>query len=38
MSKTGSMYWDVKDVSWAGGSNALATPLPSPASVTTQPE
>jgi hypothetical protein len=32
-----SIYWDVNDVFWAGGSNALATPLPSQNSVTTQP-
>lgn len=36
-----SMYWDVNGVLWAGGSNALTTPLaappPSPNSVTPQP-
>lgn len=33
-----SIYWDVNDVFRAGGSNALATPLPSQTSVTPQPQ
>jgi len=32
-----SIYWDAKDVFWAGGSNALATPLPQKNGFTTQP-
>jgi hypothetical protein len=32
-----SIYWNVNDVFWAGGSNALATPLPPQDSLTPQP-